>query len=104
MERAPIGCGKEDAIRFLGCSPSMFEELSAKKIIKRVRAGWYSYRMLEEAMQALEEEAKGTANILKLKNHAKGQTVRSKGSGSQDREAEELLFPDQSGGRKLTGT
>lgn len=103
----PLGCDREGAIAFLGCSPTKFEELTVKKIVKRLGSGWYSYRMLGKAFEALEAEAEG--NVIDIKKKLKEKAnenrrkIRKQGDMSEDRSEKELLFPDLPGGRRSKG-
>lgn len=49
-----LGTNRDGAIAHLGCSESMFERLTREGKIKPVRKGWYSYRLLDEQMRAIE--------------------------------------------------
>jgi hypothetical protein len=53
-----LGCNEEEAIRHLGCSQNKFDELKSRRIVIPLCKGWYSYRLLDEAMRELEAEAK----------------------------------------------
>lgn len=100
---SPLGCDRESAIAFLGCSPAKFEELTNRKIVKRLSSGWYSYDMLRQAFQKIEEAAAIDPKVIdlqkKLKENEKRQAIRSKGDLPTDREEKELLFPDLTGRR-----
>ncbi len=93
----PIGCNREEAIRFLGCSESMFEELHARKIIRSLRKGWYTYDDLRKAVKDLEGERKSEMNH-EINQKTKGTrskrasgALRSEGSRSYKGNSEEFL-------------
>ena len=66
--RPQIGCDEAEAMRYMGCSRTMFEELRRRRIIVPIRKGYYSYRLLDLAMAMLEDEALKAARVVPLFN------------------------------------
>ncbi len=69
--RDPIGCGEKDAIEYMGCSQTMFEEIRAAGIVVPVRRGWYSYEQLDAAMKQLVAKALENCKVISINQHAK---------------------------------
>lgn len=51
------GCPEAEAREYMGCSQNMFDELKSRRIVLPLRKGWYSYALLDRAMDFLEKEA-----------------------------------------------
>ena len=56
MRPTPIGCGRKDAIAFMGCSQNLFEIYQRRGIIKPALRGWYRYESLLESARAIHDE------------------------------------------------
>lgn len=54
--RDPIGCDREGAVRYMGCSVSMFDDLTSKGIVRPVRRNWFLYSDLDRAAERLQKE------------------------------------------------
>lgn len=103
---SPLGCSRDEAIKYLGCSETKFQELTNRKIIVRLSGGWYSYRLLAMAMETLEKEALSGAKVIYLEHQSdreevKAGNVGSKRSRSTIRPTQELLREERErSGRK----
>ena len=92
--RAPIGCDRQSAIEYMGCTETMFETISRLGVVRSVRKGWYLFADLDAAAERLiqlrnesrgenEQESKG---IAKKRRH-----LGSQGDRSYDGRTQELL-------------
>lgn len=87
--RPRIGCNEAEAIRYMGCTVTMFQELRAKGVIVPVRKGYYSYRLLDLAMEQLEEAALKEARAARL--FATPKEPKKKGDASEPLSTHDLL-------------
>jgi|GEM_PF-5956431 len=58
-DRLPIGCDAKAACAYLGCTENRLKELQNVGVVRTIGNGWYSYRLLDEAMDALENRSAG---------------------------------------------
>ena len=60
------GCNDEDARIYLGCSENIWADLKKMRVVVALRRGWFSYRMLDAAMDYLEGIALQTSAVHKI--------------------------------------
>ena len=90
-------------MRFLGITPSRFERLYRKRIIKPLGQNWFAYADLERAVETIRKERDG-GNVIELDlTHEEnqgvseaGRAVGSKGDKSPYRPTKELLRAQRS--------
>lgn len=93
-EPTPRACNREAARRYLGCTESRFTTLLQAGVIKSLGRDWYSYQLLDEAMEYLERLARASKqNVITIDEGTSEETgsLGSKGVRRDYGEAQKLL-------------
>lgn len=73
----PAGCNEEQAVAYMGCSQSRFEELRKRGIVKPLSRGWYAYDDLDEAMLQLRRERDQSGVTLEMQTGGRKQAMKT---------------------------
>lgn len=80
-----VGCDEPEAIRFMGCSKTMFDEYKSRRIVKRLRAGWYAYEDLIEAVGKIRMDRDKVIHLEEATSGMETEENRDEEVGSQRR-------------------
>lgn len=101
-ERAPAGCDREGAMRYLGACEKRFETLLSEKKIRPLGRNWFAYADLDETIERLRKDRdkvvvlNGEKADSGLPSEQKRNEVGSQGSRPH-RTTEELLREHSAG-------
>lgn len=70
--RLPLTCSGEEAVRYTGLSPTMFDAMREAGVIVPLYRDHYSYKMLDRAVEKMEQGAADRARMKTTKGKEQG--------------------------------